>query len=374
MNNSYIKEVSDCIKKSYYIEGNMIDIKPMGNGRINKTYLVITMFEDKKKYYVLQQMNEYMFPNIDFLMHNVTILSKQILNTCERVNLEKNDVKQYFMTKDNKPYITIKNMKYRLCNFIDDSIAYERPLSFNMMKEAGRVVGNFNKQLEDLSANLMQDSAPEMHKTPLIYKRFYNTIKQNHLKNNKEVTSIAKRFIKYKKYAYIISDKIEDGTIPLRVAHNDTKFNNILFRNSTGEGLTLIDFDNTMPGSWLFDFGDAIRYACNMSENAEEEQDMDKVKFNMDYYKAFTKGYLKAVGKCLKDEEIKLLPYSPLVIAYELGLRFFTDYMIGNRLFPVASGQSNLKRAEVQLVLFERMLENLDEIKEYTYELAKNNF
>lgn len=374
MNNSYIKEVSDCIKKSYYIEGNMIDIKPMGNGRINKTYLVITMFEDKKKYYVLQQMNEYMFPNIDFLMHNVTILSKQILNTCERVNLEKNDVKQYFMTKDNKPYITIKNMKYRLCNFIDDSIAYERPLSFNMMEEAGRVVGNFNKQLEDLSANLMQDSAPEMHKTPLIYKRFYNTIKQNHLKNNKEVTSIAKRFIKYKKYAYIISDKIEDGTIPLRVAHNDTKFNNILFRNSTGEGLTLIDFDNTMPGSWLFDFGDAIRYACNMSENAEEEQDMDKVKFNMDYYKAFTKGYLKAVGKCLNDEEIKLLPYSPLVIAYELGLRFFTDYMIGNRLFPVASGQSNLKRAEVQLVLFERMLENLDEIKEYTYELAKNNF
>ena len=173
--------------------------------------------------------------------------------------------------------------------------------------------------------------------------------------------------LEFSKYASCITDKMADGSVPLRVTHNDTKLNNILFDKDDNEKSCVIDLDTVMPGSALFDFGDALRFGA--SSGAEDETDLDKIWFDLEKFEQFTKGFLQQTAHCLTETEIELLPMSVLILTYECGTRFLADYLNGDVYFKVHRENHNLDRARTQLKLVEDIEKKLpvmsDIVKKY---------
>ena len=151
-----------------------------------------------------------------------------------------------------------------------------------------------------------------------------------------------------------IVDKLDSGEIPFRVTHNDTKLNNVMLDDATGKGIAVIDLDTVMPGSLCYDFGDSIRFGC--SSAAEDEPDLSKVFFRYELYETYLRGYLHAVGDCITKEELENLPIGAIVITYECGMRFLTDYLEGDIYFRTTRPKQNLDRARTQFKLVEDML------------------
>ena len=159
-----------------------------------------------------------------------------------------------------------------------------------------------------------------------------------------------------------IVDRIATGKIPLRVTHNDTKLNNVMLDDATGKGLAVIDLDTVMPGSLCYDFGDSIRFGCNPA--AEDEPDLSKVNFRFDLYETYLKGYLSAVGESITEEERKMLPVGAVLMTYECGMRFLTDYLEGDVYFRTHRPKQNLDRAHTQFKLVDDMLSVMDRMSE----------
>ena len=163
-----------------------------------------------------------------------------------------------------------------------------------------------------------------------------------------------------KKYCDMIVSRLKDGRLPLRVTHNDTKLNNVMLDDATDKPVAVIDLDTVMPGSVCYDFGDSIRFGCNTG--AEDEPNLDKVHFSLPLYKSYLKGYLSTF-KTLTDEEKKMLPYGAIIMTYECGMRFLTDYLQGDTYFRTLRENQNLDRCRTHIRLIEEMEANFDEMQ-----------
>ncbi len=320
-------------------------ISKYGNGHINYTYLT------EESDYILQRINTNVFKN-----------PQQVMDNIERVTTHLRKKIQAFGGNPDRETLTVvktldgKNMYkhddnnfFRMYKFVDDTISVEDNATKEELESAGRGFGKFQKFLDDFDASSLYETIVNFHNTPSRVDDLKAAIKNDVAGRAASVKDEIDFALECAAFADVVVKGIEDGSIPLRVAHNDTKINNILFDKNTKEAICVIDLDTVMPGSALYDFGDALRIGASTA--AEDEADLNKVSFDCDKFKAFAKGYLSQMKDFLTDAEKSLLAFSAKLLTFECGTRFLTDYLNGDTYFKINREHHNLDRARNQFKL-----------------------
>lgn len=341
-------------------------VKPFGEGHINETYAVYMPGPDGKDIplYVLQRININVFKNPDQVMDNIFGVTEYLRNIIrqEGGDLDR-EALSYIKTKSGESYFEDDNgQPWRCLHYVPNSVCYqivERPEQFY---QSALSFGHFLKQLGDYPAESLYETIPKFHDTVKRFRDFEEAQRKD-VKNRarscrQEIDFVLSR----KDDCGVLMKQLEEGILPLRVTHNDTKLNNILFDKDTGEGLCIIDLDTIMPGLAANDFGDSIRFGASTAE--EDEKDLDKVHFDMDLYDTYVKGYLEMAGSVLTSAELESLPWGARLMTLECGMRFLTDYLQGDVYFKIAYPEHNLVRARTQFRLVKEMEEQFDEMKE----------
>ena len=241
------------------------------------------------------------------------------------------------------------NNAFRVYKFITSTKSIENDKTLDDLYEAGKGFGRFQKLLSDFPVEKLYETIKDFHHTPKRIEALKTAIAENKAGRADSVKEEIAFALENASWAGSVIEGIENGTIPVRVTHNDTKINNILFDNVTGAAVCVIDLDTVMPGSMLYDFGDALRMGG--STGAEDETDLSKVWFDVDAYAHFAKGYLSEMKEYLTPTELALLPLSVKLMTYECGIRFLTDYLNGDTYFKIHREHHNLDRARNQFKL-----------------------
>ena len=336
-----------------------------GNGHINDTYLI----EPKK--YILQRINTSVFPDAENLMKNIVSVTEFLK---EKIIAEGGDPERETLsvikTKDGKDYYKDEEGRcFRVYKYITDSLSFEVAENLDQIYMSAKGFAKFQQRLSDFPAENLHEIIKDFHNTPVRFKNLEKAVKEDKMGRVKNVEAEIEFAFSQKSWISAVVDGIADGSIPVRVTHNDTKINNILFDAKTKEAVCVIDLDTVMPGSMLYDFGDALRMGASTA--AEDEQDLSKVSFNLDAFRAFSKGYLEEMRDKLTKREIELLPLSAKLLTYECGTRFLTDYLEGDTYFKIHREGHNLDRARTQFKLVADMTEKFDEMKSIINNLDK---
>ena len=320
-------------------------LKPYGNGHINDTYCIET------SKCILQRINTTIFTDPEKLMENIenvtSFLRSKITQAGGNPNRETLTVVK---TKDGKNcYRYDDENVFRVYKFIENTKSIEFDKTYENLCHAGIGFGRFQKMLADFPVDKLHETIADFHHTPKRVEALKQAIAEDRV-GRKALAEAEIRFaLDSALFADTVIDKLEKGDIPYRVTHNDTKINNILFDEKTGEAVCVIDLDTVMPGSALYDFGDALRMGASTA--AEDEVDLDKVRFDTAAFKAFTKGYLSEMKDSLVSDEFALLPFAVKLMTYESGIRFLTDYLNGDTYFKIHREHHNLERARNQFKL-----------------------
>lgn len=322
------------------------NIEVYGNGHINDTYLCETAPR-----YILQRINTNVFKNPDNVMENIYNVTAHIRKKISVAGGNPDrETLTVIPTKNNEIYYKHSDDAcFRLYKFIEDSVSYDTAIRPEILCYAGNAFGRFQKMLSDFPADKLHETILDFHNTPVRVQQLKTAMENNAAGRLDEVSAEIDFAMEYSKYASEITYSMASGEVPLRVTHNDTKLNNVLFDSKTDEGVCVIDLDTVMPGSLLYDFGDALRFGA--SNCAEDETDKGKIWFDLDKFEQFAKGFIGEVKDCLTEKEIELLPVSALLMTYECGIRFLADYLNGDTYFKIHREQHNLDRARNQFAL-----------------------
>ncbi len=355
------------ICEKFSISGAFTGYEKINNGHINSTYNLI--FEDNGKImkYVLQKINTVVFKNPDELMSNIVAVTKHIAKKYEEQNVDDAERRtlHFLPCTDGKYYyIDSENNCWRLYIFVDDVYTCNTIDSEEVFNNAGVAFGEFQNILSDFNGASLFETIENFHNTVSRFENLKKAIKEDRAGRLESVKNEVEFALAREKDTHILVDMIENGELPLRVTHNDTKLNNILFDNITNQGLCIIDLDTVMPGLSLYDFGDSIRFGANTA--TEDEKDLSKVSLSLPLYKAYVKGYLSKAKDALTDLEKELLPFGAKIMTYECGIRFLTDYLNGDVYFKIAYPEHNLDRCRTQFELVADMERKMEQMQEIT--------
>lgn len=359
------------IVKHFKFKGQFIEGNSYGEGHINDTYLVVFQDGDNKNYYILQRLNSNIFKNIAQLMNNVKLVTdffrKKVI---EAGGNPARECMKIIDTVDDKTYFDDDKGNYwRAYDFIQDTISYQVVDSEDVFRDTGRAFGVFIANLDEFDATQLYEVIPNFHNTVERFKTFENTLNADTVNRATSAKEEIDFVLARKNYCHVIVDGLNNGEIPLRVTHNDTKANNVLVDAKTKKAICIIDLDTIMPGSLLYDFGDAIRSGCNTG--LEDEKDLSKVAFNERLYEVFCEGFLEGIGDKITEKEIELLPLGAIMMTYECGIRFLTDYLDGDHYFKTHYAEHNLVRARTQFKLVGEMEKIYDKLKSIAKSYAK---
>jgi len=331
-----------------------VEIQPYGDGHINDTYLA-----QSTPKYILQRINTNVFKRPDQVMENVLAVTEHLRKQIEKEGGDPlRETLMVVKTVDGENYLRDGDDCYRAYRFIEGASTYNLPESTEQMYHAAKAIGKFQKRLADFPAEQLHETIVQFHDTPNRVEQLKQAIRDNLAGRLDLVQAEIEFATEISKYASIITDAMESGEVPLRVTHNDTKLNNIMLDDVTGEGVCVIDLDTVMPGSLLYDYGDALRFGA--SSGPEDEKDLDKIYFVMPVYEAFTKGFLEEAGESMTEKEKELLPWSIVMMTYECGIRFLADYLNGDTYFKTHYPEQNLDRARTQFKLVKDQMEKLN--------------
>ncbi len=336
------------IAERFSIGGPILSLSPYGEGHINRTYLVHTEGGD----YILQKVNTAIFPDFAGLMNNIRAVTDY---------LRQNGVEtmEIVPTRDGADYIT-EPCAWRMYKMIENTVTYQTVTDAAVFSNAGRAFGDFQNRLSGFDASVLTETIPNFHNTPKRFRDFKESLSSDVCKRavtcEEETAFVLARENTYSR----VTDGLSEGTIPLRVTHNDTKLNNILMDAKTNQARAIVDLDTIMPGSMLYDFGDAIRFGASTA--AEDERDLTKVHFSLPLFRAYAEGFCDAVRDSITGAEAALLPYSAYLMTMECGMRFLGDYLAGDTYFATAYPEHNLIRARTQLRLAAEMEGRFDEM------------
>jgi len=321
------------------------DIESYGNGHINDTYLV------GQPPYILQRINTKIFKNPVELMENIenvtAFLRKKI--AAEGGNPDRETLTVIKTVDGENFYQYDDENAFRVYRFITETIAIETGEDLKILYNAGKGFGRFQRMLDDFPVEVLHETIKDFHNTPKRVENLKAAIKADKAGRAHLVEKEIEFALECASFADVVVKGIEDGSIPMRVTHNDTKINNILFDAETKDAVCVIDLDTVMPGSALYDFGDALRMGG--STGAEDEVDLDKVWFNEEAFAKFAEGYCSEMKDKLTAREKELLPFSAKLLTYECGIRFLTDYLDGDTYFKIHRANHNLDRARNQFKL-----------------------
>jgi aminoglycoside phosphotransferase (APT) family kinase protein len=339
----------DAMEKAVFefkLEGNPVYCERYGCGHINLTYLVET---DKKKRYILQKINTHVFPDVEGLMKNITLvtrfISTKVSSSREAMSLVE--------TKGGKSfYRDEEGGCWRVYDFIENGLCLQTPEGEQDFYESAIAFGNFMQRMSTFHAYELNETIKDFHNTIDRYRIFKETLKKDPMGRVKELQKEIEFVLSREEEAGRLQRMRESSELPLRVTHNDTKLNNVMLDNTTRKALCVIDLDTVMPGLSLYDFGDSIRFGAATAP--EDEKDLSKMSIDLELFRTYVKGFVKACPS-LTYKERQLLPLGAKTMTLECGIRFLTDYIDGDHYFAVHRDKHNLDRARTQFKLVEDM-------------------
>ena len=342
------------ILKHFAIQGDILEIKPLGNGLINDTLLVVTDGPDK---YVLQRINNAIFKDVDLLQHNIDCATAHI----RRKLAGDPDIDRKVLTflpcrETGKSYWTDGKAYWRVSIFIKDAFTYEL-VDPKYSYFAGKAFGHFEAMLADIPDKL-GETIPDFHNMELRARQLHEAVAADAAGRmaDPEVRAILADLLPFEEEMCKAERMYREGLLPKRICHCDTKVNNMLF-DADGNILCVIDLDTLMPSFVFSDYGDFLRTAANAV--AEDDPHVEQVRFKMDIFEAFTRGYLESARVFLTPVEKDNLPYAACLFPYMQAVRFFTDYINGDTYYKIKYPEHNLVRTRNQVALFHAALDKV---------------
>lgn len=349
------RELEEVLSEYSHI-GHLKSTEPYGNGHINNTFLLTYEtdgFMDKRV--ILQEMNKEVFLNPKELMENVIGVTSYLR---EKIVENGGDAERETLyviptASGEKYYVDSRSEYWRAYAFIEGATCYEQVESKEDFYQSALAFGHFQHLLEKYPADTLHETIPQFHDTRKRFNDFKSTVAEDKMGRVSNVTKEIEFVTNRELYADVLGNMLKKKELPLRVTHNDTKLNNIMIDNKTRKGICVIDLDTVMPGLTAYDFGDSIRFGANTA--LEDETDLSKVSCDLELFEIYIKGFLEGCEGSLTEKEIRMLPMGAMVMTYECGMRFLTDYLEGDHYFRINYENHNLDRARTQFRLIEDM-------------------
>ncbi len=342
--------------KHFQLNGKPISCCPHGEGHINLTYLVET---DAGQRYILQRLSRAAFQNIPGLMGNIIVVTEFLTHK----STDARSCLHLVRTTDGAYYHRDEENEYwRVYDFIEDSLCLQTAESPEDFYQSALAFGRFQQDLRDFPAETLCETIPDFHNTPDRYRKFRLAMEADSENRLRLVEPEVNFLLEREEEMGCLQKMRENGDLPLRVTHNDTKLNNVMFDNVTRKALCVIDLDTTMPGLVAYDFGDAIRFGASTAR--EDERDLSRVEMSLELFETYVRGFIPACGG-LTAKETETLPLGAKTMTLENGLRFLTDYLEGDHYYHIAYPEHNLVRCRAQLKLvadMERKWPQMEEI------------
>ena len=365
-----MKENFELIAKIFEIDGEIISIEPISNGIINQTYDVKILEENTERRYVFQRLNIFVFKNPKRIMQNIEKITTHISSKLEDAGKSRDCVMHFAHRANGKNYYTVDGGFWRVSEYVPNTVTFNSCEDLEKLRSAGKAFGEFQTMLADFDASELFETIPNFHNTRSRIAVLMRHINEDPCGRVDEVTSEIDRIKAYKDLAMRLNELVDSQELPLRVTHNDTKINNVLFDKDTGEAKTVIDLDTVMPGLVAHDFGDAVRFAANTA--SEDEQDVSKISFDVERFRAFAEGFIPEIATSLTRLEIETLALGAFTMTVELAVRFLDDYITGDQYFKTLYRGHNLVRTRAQLALADDIYRKLALLNSIVLDIADN--
>ena len=346
------------IAASFALEGTVRECRAFGSGHINETYLIRT---NTDRTYILQKINRYVFQNPEAVMENVIAVT------------------QFLRSKDPNPrhslhflsthsggfwFVDPQGEYWRMYDF-QDGFCLDQCETLDDLYQSALAFGRFQMLLSDFPAHTLHETIPHFHDTPDRFRQLRLSARENRSGRLDHACDVLDCVLQHEELASRLQQLLDDGELPLRVTHNDTKLNNVLLDSVTREGICVLDLDTVMPGLSLHDFGDAVRFGAATA--AEDTPDLFKMEMDLEAFRVYTRGFLQT-AVTLTEKEIEMLPLGPITMTLELVARFLKDFLDGDLYFKTAYPEHNLIRARAQLKLAEDMIKKLPAMEQIVLE------
>ena len=340
----------------FCLDGTCVSCKEITMGHINRTYKIDVVHTDgAAKSYMVQAVNTFAFKDPIAVMHNIALVTEHI-----RAKKPGAPALHFYCTGENKPYFFEEKVFWRMYNFTP-AVTHNTCSDLEIVRNAGKAFGEFQMLLSDFDPDQLYLTIPDFHNTKQRYRKLEMDVAADPLGKVAEVREELDWLMSVKDKACRLMDMLNKGTLPLRVTHNDTKINNVLFSPIDKRAMVVVDLDTVMPGLVGHDFGDAIRFAAN--EVAEDSEELDKVKVNLEIFRHFAEGFLAMTADTLTPAEIDTLALSCLTLTVELSTRFLADYILGDLYFNTKYPGHNLVRTRCQIALAKDMQRKMEEMQ-----------
>ena len=347
----------------FAIDGDVVTAIPYGNGHINDTKYVVVKKNGTRHEYILQKINKNVFKNPAELMENYESVTSYLREIIKKNGGDpERETLSVIKTKDGENYHKDSEGEYwRLVNFVTDSMSYDKVERPEQFYDSAVSFGNFQYLLKDYPAETLHETIKNFHNTPDRYRQLMEAVERDVCGRLSEVEAEVEFCKARREFAGTLEAAHAEGRLPLKVTHNDTKLNNILFDKNTGKALCVCDLDTIMPGYSVNDFGDSIRFGATTA--LEDEADLSKVNFDISLYELYVKGFIEGAKGGLSEGELELLPIGAMMMTFECGMRFLTDYLSGDTYFRISREKHNLDRARNQFKLVSDMEKALPEMR-----------
>ena len=361
------------IGDQFAINGEFQYGEELCNGHINTTYRACYLTEDGiQERYILQRINDYVFKDPVMVMKNVEKVTRHIRwKTMRRRNSVGQPLTLY-PARGGRSYIILpeEGGMWRCYNNIEGTHTYDVVENTRQAYQAGNAFGAFQELISDMNPEDIRESIPDFHNTPKRYEALLRSVEADVVGRAANCEAELAMLKTWSPMFSRLVDMQAAGELPTRITHNDTKINNVMLDEETDEAVCVIDLDTVMPGLALYDFGDMVRTAtCTASE---DEEDLTQVVMQLPFFESLTEGYLDAAHEFLTQAEIEQLPFAGWLITTEIGMRFLTDYLDGDKYFRTEKPEHNLIRARNQLALARSIQSSLPRMEKFVRRLIKS--
>ncbi|KYC41859.1 aminoglycoside phosphotransferase [Scytonema hofmannii PCC 7110] len=340
------------IAERFALKGRVMSVQAFGSGNINDTFLV-TLDSQEEKHFVLQRINTQVFRQPELIMQNMRTFTEHIRNRLKRTPLNRRwEMPRVLVTKDVRDYWRDANGSFwRAISFIEGTQSFDTMQNVQQAEEIGYALGMFHNLISDLPPEKLADTLEGFHITPLYLQHYHQVLAKTNPQKSPEVQYCLQFVSDRQLWAEVLEKAKATGELPLRLIHGDPKINNVMFDTDTQQAASVIDLDTVKPGLVHYDIGDCLRSGCNPA--GEETEKWESVYFDTDLCQGILQGYLSVAKEFLLEKDYIYIYDAIRLISFELGLRFFADYLAGNIYFKVKHSEHNLTRALVQFKLTE---------------------
>ena len=343
----------------FAVDGRLVRVVPTGRGNVNDTYLAIFRTTFSEERFILQRLNRKVFTSPDNVMHNMKVVTEHVHRRLDREAHLTDRIWQLpriIPAKDQEDYIIDTNENcWRAISLIASAHSHEQIQSLEHAHEAGFVLGQFQRLISDIPPDKLEDTLPGFHISPQYLDKMDASVGTEDGQSRLQSLAAAEQCYQFiserRQKATVLEAASERGELQIRPIHGDPKVSNVMIDDETGKGTSMIDLDTVKPGLVHYDFGDCLRSCCNPA--GEETLDLTKVYFDTDLCRAIVRGYMTFARQFLTEADLHYQYDAIWLLAYELGVRFFADFIAGDKYFKTTYEGQNLNRALVQLKLCE---------------------